>query len=71
MTSTSDDLKCITKRIGILKLVENDTSNVFLGRQVFAYVRTCICNISSIPFAGLVQPQTLDITIDSVGLITR
>ena len=33
MTSTSDDLKSIIKRIGILKLFENDTSNVFLGRQ--------------------------------------
>ena len=30
MTLTSDDLKSITKRMGILKLVENDTSNVFL-----------------------------------------
>ena len=30
MTLTSDDLKSITNRMGILKLVENDTSNVFL-----------------------------------------
>ena len=33
MTLTSDDLKSITKRMGILRLVENDTSNVFLGRH--------------------------------------
>ena len=31
MTLTSGDLKSITKRMWILKLVENDTSNVFLG----------------------------------------
>ena len=38
MTLTSDDIKCITKRMGILKLVENDTSNVLLGRQgVYKY----------------------------------
>ena len=38
MTLTSDDLQSIIKRTGILKLVENDTSNVFLGRQgVYKY----------------------------------
>ena len=38
MTLTSDDLKSIIKRMDILKLVENDTSNVFLGRQgVYKY----------------------------------
>ena len=38
MTLTSDDLKSIIKRMGILKLVENDTSNVFLGQQgVYKY----------------------------------
>ena len=38
MTLTSDNLKSITKRMGMLKLLENDTSNVFLGRQgVYKY----------------------------------
>ena len=39
MTLTSDDIKCITKRMGILKLVENESSNVFLGRPgVYKYI---------------------------------
>ena len=38
MTLTSDDLISITKRMGILKFVENDISNVFLGGQgVYKY----------------------------------